>query len=192
MQVQIRCGGDISEASLISSGIQKRCILGPLLFKLFFTAVLNHNTMDLNKGINIRYRNDGSIYDSGSEQRPKHKNFLSSLLCPTHRLRGISPVFGRQFWWSLQEFRSYHQLGKTVVLSKPSPLSSPVIPSIHLSGSELQNVNHCTYLGSTISKDGSLNQIITSRIQKASQSLGRLRNRILNQHTITLSSKMNI
>ena len=48
------------------------------------------------------------------------------------------------------------------------------------------------YLGSTISADGSLDKEITSRIQKASQALGILRVKVLQQKGITLSTKLKI
>ena len=53
-------------------------------------------------------------------------------------------------------------------------------------------VEHFKYLGSTISCDGSLDKKLGTRIGKASQALGRLRNRVLNQHNITLSTKLKV
>ena len=43
-----------------------------------------------------------------------------------------------------------------------------------------------------ISVDGSLDKDIASRISKASQALGRLRNRLLNHHNITLDTKLKL
>ena len=48
------------------------------------------------------------------------------------------------------------------------------------------------YLGSTISCDGSLDKEIAARISKSSQALGRLRNRVLNQHNIRLLTKLEV
>ncbi|KAL8569704.1 hypothetical protein ACOMHN_005821 [Nucella lapillus] len=48
------------------------------------------------------------------------------------------------------------------------------------------------YLGSVISSDGSLDKEINAMICKASQALGRLRARVLNQHNIQLSTKLGL
>ena len=48
------------------------------------------------------------------------------------------------------------------------------------------------YLGSTISCDGSLDKEIATRISKANQALGRLRNRVLNQHNNRLLTKLEV
>ncbi|CDQ96165.1 unnamed protein product [Oncorhynchus mykiss] len=54
-----------------------------------------------------------------------------------------------------------------------------IVPQrIYRNSCEFQNVEHVTYLRSTISEDGS------------SQSSGRPRNRILNHNTIPLSTKL--
>ncbi|KAK4302141.1 hypothetical protein Pmani_025760 [Petrolisthes manimaculis] len=57
---------------------------------------------------------------------------------------------------------------------------------------ELRCVDSFKYLRSTISADGSLDKEITSRIQKASQALGRLRVKVLQRKGITLSTKLKI
>ncbi|KAI8491112.1 PtdIns(3,5)P(2) sythesis regulation factor [Branchiostoma belcheri] len=56
----------------------------------------------------------------------------------------------------------------------------------------LQNKEHFTYLGSTVSADGSLDKEISCRIRKASQALGRLRAKVLQQRGVKLSTKLKI
>lgn len=57
---------------------------------------------------------------------------------------------------------------------------------------ELKTVDSFKYLGSVISSDGSLDGEIAARISKGSQALGRLRNRVLNHHNVTLSTKLKV
>ena len=69
---------------------------------------------------------------------------------------------------------------------------TPPAPTIVIDDTTFTNVEHFKYLGSTISCDGSLDKELGTRIGKASQALGRLRNRVLNQHNITLSTKLKV
>ena len=83
-------------------------------------------------------------------------------------------------------------LGKTEVLVQPAPNTTHPQPVITIDEVQLKCVDSFKYLGSTISADGSLDKEITSGIQKASQAIGRLRVKVLQQKGITLSTKLKI
>ena len=79
-------------------------------------------------------------------------------------------------------------LGKNEVLFQHAPNSVTPQPAISINDVELKVVDSLKYLGSMISNDGSLDKEIASRISKASQTLGRLCNRLLNHHNVTLDT----
>ncbi|KAL8577650.1 hypothetical protein ACOMHN_060761 [Nucella lapillus] len=83
-------------------------------------------------------------------------------------------------------------LGKTEVLFQPSPLTTGCHPSISIEGTELKTVEEFKYIGSVISSDGALDKEINVKICKASQALGRLRARVLNQHNIQQSTELKV
>ena len=68
----------------------------------------------------------------------------------------------------------------------------PSQPAIFIDDVELKVVDSFKYLGSMISVDGSPDKEIASRISKASQALGRLRNRLLNHHNVILDTKLKV
>lgn len=83
------------------------------------------------------------------------------------------------------------------ILSKKKDLcrghNCPTAPTSHRhGGTRLKCEDSFKYIGSTISTDGLLNKEITSRIQKASQALGRLRVKVLQSKGIVLVTKLKI
>ena len=65
-------------------------------------------------------------------------------------------------------------------------------PTITIDDKPFANVEHFKYLRSIISCDGSLDREIDTRISKASQALGSLRNQVLSEHNICLSTKLKV
>lgn len=127
---------------------------GPVLFNLFFTALVNHATKDLNKGIYIRYRDEGSIYDlhrlrakTKTQEHLVREALFADDCALIAQTEADLQSFADNFVEACKSFGLTISLEKTVVFSQPSSLSNPVVHSIHLSGSELQNVDHLTYLG---------------------------------------------
>ena len=83
-------------------------------------------------------------------------------------------------------------LGKTKVLFQRAPNSVAPQPAISIDDVELKVIDSFKYIRSVISNDGFLDKVIASTISKASQALGRLRNRLLNHHNVTLDTKLKV
>lgn len=81
-------------------------------------------------------------------------------------------------------------LNKTKVLRQPAPGTRAPPPKVYI---ELKTVDQFRYLGSIISSDGTIDKEIAARISKASQALGRLRTRVLNNNNnVKLSTKIKV
>ena len=55
-----------TEASVpfeINTGVKQGCVPAPVLFNLFFTCMLTHAVLDLEKGVYIHYHLNGSLFD---------------------------------------------------------------------------------------------------------------------------------
>ncbi|KAL8624073.1 hypothetical protein ACOMHN_019495 [Nucella lapillus] len=63
MTGMVLSGGEASEPFDITNGVKQGCVLAPVLFNLFFTCVLSHSVRDIEDGVYIRYRMDGSLFD---------------------------------------------------------------------------------------------------------------------------------
>ena len=192
-------GGEASDSFNICNGVKQGCVLAPVLFNLFFTCVLNHAVRDIEDGVFIKYRLDGSLFDLrrlNAKTKTIVKMILEALFADdcalmAHTESALQRIVDK-FAEASRLFGLTISLGKTEVLFQPSPLSTGNPPSITIEETELKTVDEFKYLGSVISNDGSIDKEINLRICKASQALGRLRTRVLKQHNIQQSTKLAI
>ena len=70
MTGEVLSNGESSERFDISNGVKQGFVLAPVLFNLYFTQVILHATRDLDLGIYIRYRLDGSLFQSQQDRGP--------------------------------------------------------------------------------------------------------------------------
>lgn len=52
-----------SDALPVSNGTKQGCIMAPLLFGIIFTAMLNDAFKSFSKGVMIRFRKDGGVFN---------------------------------------------------------------------------------------------------------------------------------
>ena len=63
MTGHVLCNGDCTNSFNISNSVKQGCVLAPVLFNLFFSQVLLHTVKELNLGVYVRYRSDGSVFE---------------------------------------------------------------------------------------------------------------------------------
>ncbi|WP_293703670.1 hypothetical protein, partial [Thiolapillus sp.] len=83
-------------------------------------------------------------------------------------------------------------LKKTEVLYQPPPREAYSPPHISIDGTNLNAVEHFTYLGSVISNDATVSKDLDNRLSKASSSFGRLSKRVWQSHSLRLSTKIQV
>ena len=199
MSGSILCDGDTSTPFDISNGVKPGCVLAPVLFNLFFTCVLTHALRDLKTGNYIRYRLDGSLFDLRrlcAQTKTVEGLIVKALFADDCALLAHSEAdlqaIVNKFAEATHLFGLTISIKKTEVLHQPSPAQRLPPPCINIDGSESKNVDQFKYLGSIMSSDGTLSKETESRISKASQSLGRLRSRVMDNRNIKLSTKLKV
>ena len=179
MTGQVISDGKASEPFSISNGVKQGCVLAPVLFNLFFTCVLNHATRDLEQGVYLRYRLEGSLFDLPrltAKTKTVKKTVLEALFADecalmAHKESDLQIIVNK-FAEASHLFGLTISLGKTEVLFQPAPAAVAHRPTISTDGAQLKTVDDFKYLGSVISSDGGLDKEISAGICKSSQALG--------------------
>ena len=92
---------------------------------------------------------------------------------------------------ALKKFGLKININKTEVLYQPN-CTRPREKDIIVDGNKLNSVLEFTYLGSTISSNGCIDDEIQRRMAKANASFGRLRKRLWNNHHVSMRVKCKI
>uniref|UniRef100_K7DZQ5 Reverse transcriptase domain-containing protein n=1 Tax=Monodelphis domestica TaxID=13616 RepID=K7DZQ5_MONDO len=199
MTGEVLSGGETSDRFNISKGVKQGCVLALVLFNLSFTQVLQHAVMDLDLGVYIKYRLDGSLFDlrrltaktKTTERLILEALFTDDCALMAHQENHLQTIVDR-FSTTTKLFGLTISLSKTEVLFQPAPGRPTNQPCITIDGTQLSNVNTFKYLGSTIANDGSLDHEINARTQKASQALGRLRSKVLQHSSVSTATKLKV
>ena len=170
MTSQALTGGDATEPFEIRNEVKQGCEMAKVLFILFFTCMLAHAVQDLASGVCTRYRLDGSVFD------------LRRLAAKTKSLFDLrqEALFADDC-----ALVTHEDSDLQLVL-----LSISKTQVITIDNTQLANVESFKYLGSIISQDDTLNREVDTHIGKASQAIGRLRNRVLSHHNVRQSTKL--
>ena len=78
------------------------------------------------------------------------------------------------------------------MLYQPPPRKAYSPPYVIIDGTNLNAVEHFTYLGSVISNDATVSKDLDNRLSKASSSFERLSKRVWQSHALRLSTKIQV
>ena len=194
--------GETTEKFGITTGVKQGCVLAPTLFGLFFAVMIRDVVNEIDEkhqdGILIRFRHDGRIFHL-SDLKAKTKTrteFINELLyaddCAllSHTAEGLQRS-ANIFAAACKRFGLTISIKKTEVMFQPAAAkASRVEPEIEVNGCKLNVVNQFTYLGSIMSDDCKIDKEIEARIKKASASYGRLTDRVWENRSVKLKTKI--
>ncbi|KAL8589992.1 hypothetical protein ACOMHN_007017 [Nucella lapillus] len=132
MTSMVLSGGEASEPFDITNGVKQGGGgggLAPVLFNLFFICVLSYAVRDIEDGVYIRYRMDGSLFDLrrlSVKTKTIEKLILEALFADdcalmAHTESTLQLIFNK-FAEESRLFGLTISLGKTEVLFQSSPL----------------------------------------------------------------------
>ena len=202
MTASICCGDGCSDPFSVGHGVKQGCVLAPTLFIIFLAAVLKSMPEELGD-LYIRTRSDGDLFNL---RRLKAKNKTQELLIQellfaddsalvTHSLQAMQDLL-TAFAEASKRFGLTINIKKTEVLIQDTHNKKLNPRVVLLNGTPLAEVDKFTYLGSTISNNGTIDAEISRRIQSAASAFGKLRSRLWDQRgihlkTISLQSNCN-
>ena len=157
----VRFDGQLGDWFEIITGVRQGCLLSPLLFLIVIDWILKQAVDNGNCGL---------------EWLKGHKladlDFADDIALFEETWRGMQQLTSK-----IEEVASkvglYMNTGKTKLM-KIGTFEEP--GNIHVGGEAIENVEEFCYLGSVISRDGSCDKDIKTRLGKANATFGRLTN----------------
>ena len=154
---------------------------------------------DLPDGIYIRFLTDGSLFNlrrllartKTIEELITELLFFDDRALLTHKKEALQHSVNR-FSIAAQNSSFTISLKKTEVLYQPPPRVAYSPPHVGIDGTNLNAVEHFTYLGSVISINATVSKDLDTRLFEASSFFGRLSNRVWQSHWFRLSTKIQV
>ena len=197
-QGQSKHNGSLSGSFPISNGVKQGCVLDPIMFSIFSSIMLRESKEDLPDGIYIRFRTDGSLFNlrrllahtKTIEELITELLFTYDYVLFAHTEESLQHNVNR-FSDAAKNFGLIISLTKTEVLYQP-PIRVAYSPHISIDGTNLNAVEHFTYLGSIFSNDPTVSKDLGNHLSKASSSFGRLSKRVWQSHSLCLFTKFQV
>ena len=199
MKARISFNGHLSDTFQVDNGVKQGDIPAPTLFSIFFAVMLSHAFQDCNRGILLHFRTTGKVFNLRRfNARSKTFDILVRELLYAddanflaHSEEDMQHILDR-FSAASAAFGLKINLEKTTVMFTHAPGYPYIAPSLTVYGKILNVVDNFVYLGSALSRDGTLDAEICLRIHKASVAFGRLEKRVWADRGITSKTKVSI
>ena len=199
MTARVLDDGEPSEAFPVTNGVKQGCVLAPTLFSMIFSAMLSDASSDPTHWVDLKYRFDGKLFNLRRLQASTKvkETSISSLLFADDCALNSNNEEGMQlqmdkFSTACDKFGLTISTKKTEVMYQPAPGKQYHVPQITVSGQTLQAADTFQYLGSTLSRNATIDAEIDNRIAKASSVFGRLAKNVWNRRGLRTKTKLKV
>ena len=199
MEAQVSVGGEPSDAFVVNHGVKQGCVLAPTPFSFYLTAVLETMDEGFNRGVFIRTRTDGTLFDLARLRSHKKtlEMYIGELLYANDSALVANNAVDMQqfvdrFSSAADMFGPKVNISKTELLYR-SPLMSIKLPeTITVHDEILKTTESFAYLGSTVTFTSSADLEVESRIQSVTKAYDALEKRLWSCKDISTKTKVKV
>lgn len=184
--------GESTEAFQTNTGVRQGCVLAPILFNIFVTALsMIVDSKLLARGMEVRYRFDGGLFNIRRLKAKTRTKFLTDLQYADDCGLTSDSVENLQatlvtFDWAYKALGLKINVGKTKIMSTPQ--NAPRA-DVSIGDERLDYVEHFNYLGSIMNTKANIDDEIQNRVGAASRAFWSLRERVFDNHNLSIKTK---
>ncbi|VDL95921.1 unnamed protein product [Schistocephalus solidus] len=167
--------GTVSEAFAVTNGVKQGYVLTPTLFSLMSSEMLMDAYRDKQPKIHIAYTSDWHLLNSRRMQASTHvstttvRDSVFADDCALNTLKEEDMQRSMDlFAAGCADFGLKISKAKTVVMGQPPPSAEYNAPRINVNGAQIKNVETFAYLGSTLSRNTSIDDDGSSKLVRPS------------------------
>ena len=201
MQAHVSYVNESSEKFDVTNGVKQGCVLAPVLFALYLTAMLEVAFEDADEGIYIQTRANADLFKITqfkaqtltTKMLVREMLFADDSAIVAHFAEVIQSLLDK-FSKAAKQFSLKINIKKTECLHQPSPRDAnpPAAAEIKIDGKPLVSCSNFNYLGSTVCNKNKLDKELQCRFGKASSAFSELQYRLWNNKDITVKAKCKV
>lgn len=195
VKAQLIIDGELSKLFDYNCGVKQGCKLAPTLYGIYAAILLWVAFKDIkhDHSILIRFRTNGNLFDI---RRLKAKtkvfyHFLREAQYADDIALFSDTAIGLQNLLNAYNIAS-KRMGLTINANKTEIMCLGPDTDFLIDEVKLNNVDRFKYLGSLVSKDCTMKEELITRIQSTSTAFGRLKERVFDNHNLTVITKVNV
>ena len=195
MTANVSVGGEVLESFSVTNGVKQGCVLASTLISIFLSAMFGEAFRDMGDGVYMQSRQSVDLFNVAHFRTKTNITrilmrqllFADDSTLVAHSAEDMQELVDA-FSDASKKFGLKINTKKTEVLYQTNSTRTGE-EDIMVGGNKLNSILEFTYLGSTILNNGCLNDEIQRRVAKASASFDRLRQRLWNNHHVSMRAK---
>lgn len=199
MTACVSIGGSKSKPFNVEVGVKQGCVLAPVIFNIYLTAVtlLIQQQMNPDEGVKIQFRLDGNLFNLRrlqAQRKTEIANFLELQYADDCAILAHSPEALQR---SLTKISNIYQamglrinVNKTEIICQRNNPAGPL--AFRINDEDVKQVEKFKYLGSVLTHKHNIDEEVLARINQAASSFGRLRSKVFENSGLKIKVKVSV